>query len=83
MIHDVDEVQKKFQKYLKCQDCEFCFPDPENPGGCVCADQYYGKKLTDEDLNKPICDGEDISLGAYIELDKELEEKEKGTWQTH
>lgn len=74
-IYDVDEVQKRFQKYLKCVDCEFCLI---NESGYVCADKYYGKQLTPEEVqNNPICEGEDISFSTYMELEKEMHEENK------
>ncbi len=74
-LYDVDDVQKHFRKYLRCMDCEFCFV---NEKGFMCADRYYGKQLTEDEVkNNPICEGEDISLQAYIELEKEMHEEEK------
>jgi hypothetical protein len=74
-IYDFADVQKKYQKYLKCGDCEFCFADQD---GYVCADKYYGKHMTEEEVqNNPICEGEDISVSSYMELEEEMHEDKK------
>lgn len=59
--YEVYEIQEMFKDELKCCDCEMNF-------GGLCAGVFYGKTLSDEDMNKKMCEGYDISLDKYIEL---------------
>ncbi len=65
-LEEISIVMERFRPQLKCYDCEFCFGD-------ICAGEYYGKHLTDEDLEKPMCEGPDISLSTYSQLCEVIE----------
>lgn len=69
-VYEVNEVVVFYKKQLKCSDCEFCFPDDAK--GYVCEGNHYGKKLSENDKNNAICDGADISLDTYIDLEEKL-----------
>lgn len=68
-IYEVSEVMEHYKGQIKCADCEMCMADDK---GIVCAGEYYGKQLSPEDLKHEICEGYDVSLPKYIELEEKM-----------
>ena len=69
-VYELNEVMDYFKNELKCADCEMNF-------GGLCAGKYYGKALTEDDCEEPLCDGYDISLNTYMELEAEMHKELK------
>lgn len=48
-----------------CGTCDFCMPNGK--GDSVCTSKYYGKVLTEEEINSTACDEYEPSLSHFTE----------------